>query len=45
MILLLMDIFFIERDLWFSVNGMKTKYRRSQDIDFGLRLASNNINY
>ena len=31
--------FLIEKDLWFSVDGMKTKYRRSQDIDLGLRLA------
>ncbi len=31
--------FIIERDLWFLVDGMRTKYRRSQDIDFGLRLA------
>ena len=31
--------FMIERDLWFLVDGMRTKYRRSQDIDLGLRLA------
>ena len=32
-------IFLIERDLWFSNDGMKNKYRRSQDLDFGLRLS------
>lgn len=31
--------FIIDKNLWFSVKGMKTKYRRSQDIDLGLRLA------
>lgn len=31
--------FIIKRSLWFAVNGMDTKYRRSQDIDLGLRLA------
>jgi len=31
--------FIINRDLWFSVKGMNTKYRRSQDLDLGLRLA------
>lgn len=31
--------FIIDRNLWFSVKGMKTKYRRSQDLDLGLRLA------
>ncbi|HHB93646.1 MAG TPA: glycosyltransferase [Campylobacterales bacterium] len=31
--------FMIERNLWFLVGGMKTKYRRSQDIDLALRLA------
>jgi glycosyltransferase involved in cell wall biosynthesis len=31
--------FIITKDLWFSVNGMKTKYKRSQDLDLGLRLA------
>ena len=32
--------FIIKKDLWFLVDGMRTKYRRSQDIDFGLRLAN-----
>jgi len=31
--------FIINRDLWFAVKGMKTKYRRSQDLDLGLRLS------
>lgn len=31
--------FIIEKKLWNSVHGMKTKYRRSQDLDLGLRLA------
>lgn len=31
--------FIITRELWFSVEGMRTKYRRSQDLDLGLRLA------
>ena len=31
--------FIIERDLWFFIDGMRTKYRRSQDIDLSLRLA------
>ncbi len=35
--------FIIERDLWFSVDGMRTKYRRSQDIDLGLRLAKRGV--
>ena len=34
--------FMINRDTWFCVNGMKTKYRRSQDVDLALRLAKNN---
>ncbi len=36
-------LFFIKREIWFEVNGMKNKYRRSQDIDFGLRLAIKGI--
>ena len=35
--------FIIEKSLWFLVGGMRTKYRRSQDIDFGLRLAKRGI--
>lgn len=31
--------FVIDRNAWFKVEGMKTKYRRSQDIDLGLRLS------
>lgn len=36
-------LFCIERDLWFSVGGMKTKYKRSQDLDLALRLAKKGI--
>jgi len=36
-------IFIIKRELWFLVNGMRNKYRRSQDLDFGLRLAKKGI--
>lgn len=32
-------IFLIHRELWQNVGGMKNKYRRSQDIDLGLRLS------
>jgi len=32
-------IFLIKRKLWNEVNGMKTKLKRSQDLDLGLRLA------
>mgnify|MGYP006421862937 CR=1 FL=1 len=32
-------IFLIKRNLWFMAGGMKSKLNRSQDIDFGLRLA------
>jgi len=35
--------FIINRDTWFSVGGMKTKYRRSQDLDIGLRLAKKGV--
>lgn len=31
--------FIIEKKIWDSVNGMKTKFKRSQDLDLGLRLA------
>jgi glycosyltransferase involved in cell wall biosynthesis len=31
--------FLIERKLWLSVNGMRTKYKSAEDPDFGLRLA------
>jgi glycosyltransferase involved in cell wall biosynthesis len=36
-------IFLIERKYWDLVNGMKNKYKRSQDLDFGLRLAKMDI--
>ncbi|MGB2866969.1 MAG: glycosyltransferase family 2 protein [Bacteroidota bacterium] len=32
-------VFLIRRQLWQSVDGMKSKYRRSQDLDLALRLA------
>jgi len=32
-------IFLINRELWDSVNGMKTKYRVNEDLDLGLRLS------
>jgi len=35
--------FIIEKELWESVNGMNTKFRRSQDIDFALRLAKKGV--
>lgn len=35
--------FIITRELWFSVDGMNTKYRRSQDLDLGLRLSEKGI--
>ena len=36
-------LFMIKKSLWLSIDGMKTKFRRSQDWDFCLRLARNNI--
>lgn len=36
-------LFIIERKHWDMVNGMRNKYKRSQDIDLGLRLAQNGI--
>ncbi len=36
-------LFCIKKKLWQSVNGMKNYYRRTQDNDFGLRLAKNNV--
>lgn len=33
----------IKKKIWDSVGGMREKYRRSQDLDFGFRLAKNNI--
>ena len=32
-------LFLIKKDLWQKVNGMKSKLRRSQDIDISIRLA------
>jgi glycosyltransferase involved in cell wall biosynthesis len=32
-------LFFIKRYLWFNNNGMRSCFRRSQDIDFSLRMA------
>ena len=32
-------MFLIKRNLWEAVGGMKNKFKRSQDIDFALRLA------
>lgn len=36
-------LFCIKRKLWEMIGGMNTKYRRSQDLDFGLRLAKQGI--
>ena len=33
-------LFFIERNLWERLGGMKTSFRRSQDLDFGLRSSN-----
>lgn len=35
-------LFIIENKLWKSVKGMDTRFKRSQDLDLGLRLASKN---
>jgi len=34
-------IFLIKKEVWDAVGGMRTKYRRSQDIDLSLRLMKN----
>lgn len=34
-------LFLIKKSVWNEVGGMKTKYRRSQDIDLALRLSEN----
>ena len=34
-------IFLISRNLWELSGGMRTNFRRSQDLDFGLRISSN----
>lgn len=36
-------IFLIKRDVWKQVGGMRTVFKRSQDIDFGLRLAKRGV--
>jgi glycosyltransferase involved in cell wall biosynthesis len=36
-------LFCIKKDVWLSVGGMKTKYKRCQDLDFGLRLAKKGV--
>jgi len=33
-------IFIIRRELWFKVGGMRTKFKRNEDLDLGLRLAN-----
>ena len=35
--------FIITKELWFSVGGMDTRFKRSQDMDLGLRLAQKGI--
>lgn len=36
-------LFLIRKSVWYLIGGMKSNYKRSQDIDLGLRLASKNI--
>jgi glycosyltransferase involved in cell wall biosynthesis len=36
-------IFLLERETWEKISGMNTKYTRSQDLDFSLRLKKENI--
>lgn len=36
-------LFLIRKDIWNSIGGMKNEFRRSQDIDLGLRLAKKQI--
>ena len=36
-------IFLINRDLWGLVGGMRSVFRRSQDLDFGLRISAKGI--
>ena len=35
--------FIVKRSVWFMVNGMKNKYRKSQDIDFTIRLKGKGV--
>lgn len=34
-------IFIVKKILWMKLNGMNEKYRRCQDLDFGLRMSHN----
>jgi len=34
-------IFIVKKILWIKLNGMNEKYRRCQDLDFGLRMSLN----
>lgn len=36
-------LFLIEKKLWMSVGGMDTRFKRSQDLDLGLRLSKKDI--
>lgn len=36
-------IFLIRREIWESVNGMRTKYKTGEDLDLGLRLYEKGI--
>jgi len=36
-------VFLIKREVWALVNGMRNKYKRSQDVDFALRLAKKGV--
>lgn len=36
-------VFMIKRNIWHSVNGMKNKFKKSQDIDLAMRLAKNGV--
>ena len=36
-------LFAINKDKWFLVNGMRNIFKRSQDMDLGLRLSKKNI--
>lgn len=36
-------VFLISKELWVKNNGMRTKYKTGEDLDFGLRLAKKDI--
>tara|TARA_B110000908_G_C10267699_1_gene466153 strand:+ start:9511 stop:10467 length:957 start_codon:yes stop_codon:yes gene_type:complete len=36
-------LFLINRDLWAKIGGMRTVFRRSQDLDLGLRLSKTGV--